>query len=226
MKCQLCQKVEVTNLSLWDLFIAPLKMQGLCQECQNHFQRISPTKSCPGCSKPEQPTLCNDCLIWQANYPNYDFQHLASFQYNEAFKNWLYRYKFLGDKGLASSFDQIVKKTLAPFSEYIICPIPLSKERLAIRGFNQTTALLESCNLSYQELLFRYEHTQPQAEKNRRERLKLQQPFELAVGNSQISGKKILLFDDVYTTGRTLFHAAEKIAEANPEKIVSYSLAR
>ncbi|HHJ5214051.1 TPA: phosphoribosyltransferase family protein, partial [Enterococcus hirae] len=49
---------------------------------------------------------------------------------------------------------------------------------------------------------------------------------KLAVVPTIIKGKKVLLVDDVYTTGQTLFHAASCLLPHAPEKIRTFSLAR
>lgn len=70
--------------------------------------------------------------------------------------------------------------------------------------------------------------TAPQAGKSRQERLRLVQPFQL---RATLREQPICLFDDVYTTGRTLFHAKDLFWRSGPfwqgtENLISISLAR
>ncbi|MGD1370531.1 ComF family protein, partial [Enterococcus faecium] len=90
----------------------------------------------------------------------------------------------------------------------IYCPIPLSEKRWLERGFNQVSEMLKAAKIPFQMLLKREQHLLAQAKNTRKERLEMPQPFELAVPLSKIQHKKIMIIDDVYTTGQTLFHAA------------------
>ncbi len=78
---------------------------------------------------------------------------------------------------------------------------------------------------SYEALLKRAELT-PQSEKSREERLQMTQPFELKVSKEKIRNQRVLLVDDVYTTGRTLFHAAELLYKNGAETVKSLTFAR
>lgn len=159
-------------------------------------------------------------------YPNYDFSHHACFYYDSAFKEWLKRYKFMGDVRLAGTFAKQLQIIQQEFSDYQICPIPLATARLKERGFNQVIEMLRVAKIPYSQLLTRSDHSLPQSQKTRQERLKTTQPFKLAVVPTIIKGKKVLLVDDVYTTGQTLFHAASCLLPHAPEKIRTFSLAR
>ena len=54
----------------------------------------------------------------------------------------------------------------------------------------------------------------------------MEQPFELRVANGKIRNQKVLLVDDVYTTGRTLFHGAELLYKNGAEAVESLTFAR
>ncbi|WP_236683024.1 MULTISPECIES: hypothetical protein [unclassified Streptococcus] len=88
------------------------------------------------------------------------------------------RYKIQGDYLLRKVFARPLKSYLKKYSDYTIVPIPISQQRLEERGFNQVTGLLEAAMIPYQNLLEK-NHVDKQSEKNRRDRLKLQQPFRL-----------------------------------------------
>ncbi|WP_349532800.1 ComF family protein [Leuconostoc citreum] len=60
---------------------------------------------------------------------------------------------------------------------------------------------------------------------NRQKRLTRAQPFVIA-NDISLSGQSVLLIDDVYTTGRTLYHAAELIYTLGAKNVKSLSLAR
>ena len=64
-----------------------------------------------------------------------------------------------------------------------------------------------------------------QSHKDRAMRMKTKQPFEY-VGPNNLSDKKILLVDDIYTTGRTLYHAKALLEDAGAKFVTSVTLAR
>ena len=71
----------------------------------------------------------------------------------------------------------------------------------------------------------RQRHDAPQALKTRQDRLALQQPYQVAL-NQSVSGKKIVLVDDVYTTGRTIYHGVELLYQFDVKEVVTFTLAR
>lgn len=105
--------------------------------------------------------------------------------------------------------------------------MPISQERMAVRGFNQVEGLLEAAGVDYQPYLVRFADGHSQVTKTRSERLQLVQPFELTKeGQKAVSNKSVLLVDDIYTTGRTIFHGAQVILENHPAELYTFSLAR
>ena len=79
-----------------------------------------------------------------------------------------------------------------------IVPIPLSPERLQERGFNQAEALIVEAGLQSANLLKRT-HSEKQSKKSRSDRIHVPQVFSLEP--TTLEGKRILLVDDIYTTG-------------------------
>lgn len=103
-------------------------------------------------------------------------------------------------------------------------PIPLSKERIKQRGFNQTEAIFYSwCvhqEFSWQDCLERTRNTEAQwhlHQKERRENIK--KAFQLK-GSIDLTGKKILLVDDIYTTGSTLKEGAHMLKQNGAQRVI------
>lgn len=225
MRCSWCQKTVTRNLSIKEILWPTIIMNQYCKSCHNRLTQI-PKDSCPTCRKSGVMEKCEECMQWQRRFPTYDFMHHAFFVYDSAFQEWLFQYKFLGDYRLRSTFTTELKSYFKQERHSLICPVPLSQDRFLERGFNQTQALLDAAGIPTVQLLEKAIHTAPQAQKNRIERLAVPQPFVPTNRVHLIKGKKIILFDDVYTTGRTLFHAADVLRQYQPAMIRTISLAR
>ncbi|RLB01170.1 MAG: ComF family protein [Deltaproteobacteria bacterium] len=125
--------------------------------------------------------------------------------------------------------NRIVTETFSDLDTII--PVPLHKERLKQRGYNQ--ALLLACEIKKEyalELqghnLRRTRHTLPQVGLGKKERRKnVKGAFEVHKPE-KIRGKKILLVDDVYTTGNTLNECARVLKKAGAKKVTAITVAR
>lgn len=221
MRCSCCQTELIKNLTLPELF---LQRSHRCFHCQQLFTGIEQKKVCPGCGRPDSAELCGDCLQWQKQV-GFILENRGLFYYDDGFRQWIESYKFSGDYRLRGAFTTELKQALKKYSGYLICPLPLSNERFATRGFNQVSGCLELTKLSYHFLLERKELA-PQSEKTRVERLKMPQPFALKVPKEKIRNQRVLLVDDVYTTGRTLVHGAELLYQNGVETVKTLTFAR
>lgn len=140
-------------------------------------------------------------------------------------KQYFSSYKFQGDYLLRKIFSNEIKRALADYKSYTIVPIPLSEESLKKRKFNQVTGFLEDASISYQRLLEVQGKSKPtQSNKTRKERMQTKQFFQVA--NKEILPERILLVDDIYTTGATLLLARQVLYEKGVKTIKTFSLAR
>ena len=121
---------------------------------------------------------------------------------------------------------------LAKMSEPIdyIIPIPLSPARLRARGYNQVAKILkahheENAYSILEEVLVRTRNTKPQTELARKERLTNMHDAFGGVHGERITGKNILLVDDVITTGTTLKTAKAALLPYSPASITCVAFA-
>lgn len=225
MKCSWCHKEIIRNLTLKEI-LWPFAIENTrCPTCEKRLVRLQPP-CCSTCCKPGLQDPCEDCLHWQKEYPDYDFCHTALFTYDEAFSQWIQQYKFLGDYQLRATFTPDLKNFFKEKQHDIICSIPISDQRFEERGFNQVQAMLEAAQIKTLPLLQKTQDVLAQSKKNRKERLETPQTFKATANAVEIKGKTVWIVDDVYTTGRTMFYAAEALLPFEPAQIRTFSLAR
>lgn len=208
----------------------PASEANTCSSCyQSLVKIINPT--CPSCFRPQSNhDLCPDCQSWE-NDPNWKGilkRNVSVYEYNDAMKDVLSTYKFRGDAALVAVFQKDFQTSFkANFHMKTIdasVPIPLSPERLYERGFNQAKLLANLLPLPQLEVLQRTHH-EKQSKKSRQERLTSSNVFSIT-DHSIIEGKKLLLIDDIYTTGTTLRHAAKRLKDFGAASVSSLTLIR
>ena len=220
MICLLCAQHLKKNLTFGELLFLKKEEGSLCLACYSSFEMIG-EEHCPNCHKKGVSSSCQDCQLWCKE--GVEVSHEAIFSYNQAMKAFFNRYKFDGDYMLRKVFATILSENLKKYKSYDFVLIPLSPERYAKRGFNQVAGLIEAAGLSHQDILGKREE-KASSSKNRSERLATELPFFIKE-DSRIP-KKILLIDDIYTTGATVNRVKSMLENAGAEEVRTFSLVR
>lgn len=231
-RCLICHEAILPDVG-WQVIFSEEKEPLLCAGCEGRLEKIN-GETCRMCSRPfrlldekfRDGDLCHDCFRWEEDkeWKGFLEKNFSLFLYNDFLKEVIARFKFRGDYALARVFALYVKEVVKNLKADLFVPIPLSDERLYERGFNQAAALLLEAGLSPSDLLTRV-HSEKQSKKSRNERIHLPQVFQV-IPEAAIQGKRILLIDDIYTTGSTLRHAAKLLKQKGAEHIQSITLAR
>lgn len=222
----------------------------LCEEC---FEKISllPFQVCPRCEKliTEKGQLCSFCkktdptlsaLVAAAKYKDRSEgkSNLSNFIH-------IFKYNFVEDLSvpLGRLLVKIILKNNLPLPDLIV-PVPLHKRRLRWRGFNQSELLANYVgqNLTpgfpipvFPDLIRRKKYTAPQMKigKYAERRKNIQEMFEInkKFYNREYPGdflrnKKILLIDDICTTGATIFECAKVLKQNGAKKVFAAVIAR
>ena len=112
----------------------------------------------------------------------------------------------------------------------VLVPLPLSTQRLQERGYNQALLLARALDpaKAASDVLLRILHTPPQSTLARKDRLhSLQHAFAVHPFNvAQVRGKRVVLVDDVMTTGASLHAASSVLRQAGACQITALVLAR
>ncbi|MGY3765296.1 ComF family protein [Vagococcus vulneris] len=230
-QCVLCGMPIVYNLSLEQLFKFCSGPDGMiCADCLTKFSLIADDTRCrcQCCCAITKKNVCDDCVLWLKDKKHHFFGHQALFDYDEMMHDYFQFFKFKGDYQLSSAFSQLIVAAIKSFGrQVIVVPIPISDERLAERGFNQTESMLDAGRIMYERILIKKDHHAAQSEKCRKKRLQLRQPFAIERRyKKKLSGKTLLLFDDIYTTGKTVQLARNLLYDNKADRVFSLSLAR
>ncbi|KRM58710.1 hypothetical protein C5L31_001743 [Secundilactobacillus malefermentans] len=224
--CVLCHRPVNFSIGLIDLML-PVKINEptCCDRCCRRFELINQKQACPDCGrKMKKRELCHDCVKWNSQ-SSLDFKNSACFVYNDEMKKFMQQYKFAGDYQLAKVFRAQFMKKIKKSKIDLIVPIPIDADTMVTRGFNQVVGLTTGQHLTSALEVRADIHKARQSSKNRRSRMETVQPFRL-VNPELVANKRVLILDDVYTTGRTIRHAAALMYEAGASEVQGNTLAR
>lgn len=197
----------------------------ICPECE---KKISPITEpvCRKCGKPidnERMEYCYDCSRKKHAYHT----GKAVFVYQGAVKESLYRFKYANRREYAAFYGQQAVMHYGTWIRQcgieVLVPVPVHKQRRRQRGYNQAELFAREIgrrmNLPVRtDLLIRSINTRPQKELDDVQRKKnLKKAFTITQSIVQL--KKILLIDDIYTTGSTADAVAELLKCAGAETV-------
>jgi ComF family protein len=184
------------------------------------------------------PGVCMDCI---AERPPLD-RAFAAVDYAYPWSGLVGRYKFGDQPSWAPIFADLLLRSAgarAALAELAatdwIVPMPLSVQRLQTRGFNQAwqlaAALARQSGTAARtdaQLLLRVKDTRPQSQLKRADRLtNVKGAFAVdPLRSTELSGRRVVLVDDVMTSGASLFTAAAALKQAGAAEVIALVFAR
>jgi ComF family protein len=204
--------------------------QPVCEPCVSRFAQ--PRARCRRCALPVAAGIveCGRCL--RSPTP-LDACHTAV-AYEYPWSALIGQFKFNGHAGWARTFALLMRS--APWVEPAldsadhVLPMPLSPQRLAERGFNQSLVLARALapDKATAGLLLKVRDTPAQAALDRQQRLhNVKRAFAIEpLRAQQLRGRDVVLVDDVMTSGASVFAAAQVLREAGAHRVTALVLAR
>lgn len=225
-RCLYCQEAIYLRVT-WNNVVQLNSPSSLCELCEEKLEWIE-GKRCVVCSRESPANCCYDCKRWSEFYNGKDplIRNYSLFTYNDFMKELITTWKYRGDYVLGTIFQDVFKQQYKKnyssiMKQAIVLPIPLSEERLLERCFNQAAMLGQFISNDVQTGLSRT-FSEKQAKKSRFERITMKNPFK----QTERLNKPVVLVDDIYTTGRTLRHAAQLLTENGCPEVYSLTLCR
>lgn len=204
--------------------------QYLCPKCIEQIDIIEPPY-CRKCGIPCESYHCPDCREREL-----DFEYACSAgTYDGVLRGAIHALKYEFHLALAQPLGELMVRcfpnTRLAGNVDIAVPIPIHRSRMLDRGFNQASELLLVLSRRVSlpialDVLYSARRTRDQVGLSHDERAE-NVKGAFAVGNSdKIIGKRVLLVDDVMTTGSTLNEAAKMLKTHGATQVYGYTLAR
>ncbi len=202
----------------------------MCKKCEKELQYIR-EPICKKCGKQlddEEKEYCGDCKKYVHIYD----MGLGVFAYNDVIRKCIYDFKYKDMKIYSRFFGEKMaihsREYLLAWKPDVIIPVPVSKKKYQKRGYNQAELIAKELSVRTSipidtKLLYRSKDTKPQKEVNRETRKKNLENAFIIIGNV-VKYKKIILVDDIYTTGSTIDECARVLKEAGAKEVYFISL--
>ncbi len=214
-RCPICQQIVMP------------KGEYICRTCFEELPFVREPR-CRQCGKPlgdMEKEYCYDC---EKRAFHYEYGY-GLWIYNEKMKRSLSAFKYQGKREYAEFYGE---QLLLHYGDWIqsvgiqvVVPVPVHIRKLKTRGYNQAALVAEivakELHLPLEEVLMRCINTKPQKSLDNRERIyNLQHAFCLNTSNNfSVEGKKVLLIDDIYTTGSTIEVCTNVLLQAGADKV-------
>ncbi|MBQ3386662.1 MAG: ComF family protein [Eggerthellaceae bacterium] len=228
---------EAVLETLWPLRCACCDRPGslLCDDCRLELSYIEPRLACPVCGSPHGRVQCCDCsatMLEPLGYERPPYTACVSTVDLDADSGRMVTlYKDAGDRGLARAMAGRMRAATPPSwleARPAITFVPASEKALRRRGWDHAETLArafaEGSELEVMPL-FRRPQALDQRELSRKGRFRNMERAVRLLPSARVPAALILV-DDVYTTGSTLFAAANALREGGAERIWCVTFAR
>lgn len=214
-RCPVCQ----------DIVTPALEHPYVCRECRKELPYLTGFR-CLKCGKEierEEQEYCGDCI----RIPKHYIQGYPVFRYEGALKSGMTAFKYHNRREYAEFYGEAIwsahGRELCQRKLDMLIPVPIHRHKLRTRGYNQAELIARALSRRMQipchaKLLSRIVDTRPQKELNDKERLNnLKKAFFLQENGVEL--KRVLLVDDIYTTGATIEACTQVLLAAGASQV-------
>ncbi|MFC1953114.1 ComF family protein [Chloroflexota bacterium] len=201
----------------------------LCSSCRSLLPGIMPPL-CPLCGKPQSSGIhCSNCVSWQAEIDGIR----SPFRFEGTMRQAVYHLKYRNLKALVPFLAKLLSDYLVKYSVpgEVLVPVPLHRKRLRERGFNQSGLLTIElgkliCLPVVDDCLIRQLYVSSQARTSNVEERQTNVVDAFICRNDSLKDKRVILIDDVATSGATLDACAGVLKESGVASVWGLVLAR
>ncbi len=182
-------------------------------------------KICIVCKVNSQSILCPNCMPKYVTPVSQNSNISYLYRYKGSIKEIIHKFKFEGEKSIGKFLIiSLDPKYLQQFD--LIIPVPCHWLRLLQRRFNHLNYLFDFLPNFNAKLVKREKYTGYFHKLNKQEReLRIKNAFNVVQGE-RVTGKKILIVDDIITTGTTFNELSNELCKYNPSSIHGLFLAK
>ena len=198
----------------------------LCPDCWSQIRRYT-GPSCRICAMPFSSALSSMCGQCFKHFP--PFSKVINFGiYEGALAEAIHQLKFHGIRRISKPLASLLSNVSLPVVDGIV-PVPLHIKDLRARGFNQSLLIARKlsrglCLPLFMDILIKKKATPPQIGLSAKERISNVKNAFTVQGN--VKGQRILLVDDVMTTGATVRECSHALVNAGSREVIVATLAR
>lgn len=208
----------------------PVKETGVCPECAKKLITIK-GPVCEKCGRPvdQKGDICDECIA-----EDFSFDGGRSVFTYSSVSDSIYRLKYMNRPAYARTYGKLLAKEAGDWLEWIkpdaLVPVPLHKKRLIKRGYNQAKELADAISGEVgipvaDYLVRRSKNTVPQKLVDKKGRqINMKKAF--IVEENVVSFKRIVLIDDIFTTGSTIDSLSRVLKDAGVKEVYFLTISR
>lgn len=215
-----------------DHYDEDVKEDHLCSDCRDKLSFIDEDK-CSTCGKPTYEGNISDRCSYCANKKFYFTRAISPLEFSGILRKAIYRYKYESKPYMYKSFGELMLSALEKENIGhidLIVPVPLHRSRKAERGYNQSELLARYISSELDvplddNNLIRIRATKIQNKLDRYERQQNIKGAFKTKENRAFKEKRILLVDDIFTTGATVNECSRVLIESGAAEIIVLTIA-